>query len=256
MLTVYGFGPAFGLPDTSPFVLKVQTWLQMARVAYCDARGDLRKAPKKKMPYVADGHRMIADSSHIIEYLEEKHGDPLNEKRFGPRDRAMGQTLKSLFEADLYFIVAYLRWWNDDDFAILKPLLTEIIGASGLPKFVVPAVVALARRNEIEIETGGRGAIGKQAVIGVGSDGLQAGKRRPVAMLPTHQHKNTFFAGGQSLHDRLILHEVRGRFECGFVQSGRVDKINDKRWPPRVKHDGRLKSFELNNPFVCCQKRL
>lgn len=161
MLTVYGFGPAFGLPDTSPFVVKVQTWLQMAQVAYRNERGDLRKAPKKKLPYVSVGNRIIADSNHIIDYLEERHGDPLNERRLGTRERAQRQALKSLFESDLYFIASYLRWWNDDDFEILKPVLMEMFAASSLPKFAVPAVVALVRRqvrNQLDAQGTGRHA--------------------------------------------------------------------------------------------------
>jgi hypothetical protein len=34
MITLYNFGPAFGLPDPSPFVMKVETLLKMARLPY------------------------------------------------------------------------------------------------------------------------------------------------------------------------------------------------------------------------------
>lgn len=161
MLIVYGFGPAFGLPDTSPFVLKLETWLRFAKIPYRSERGDLRKAPKKKLPYVADGNRVIADSSHVIEYLEEKHQDPLHEKNLSAKDRASAQALKSLFEADLYFIVAYLRWWNDDDFEVMRKPLEGMIAAAGVPKFAVSAIVALARRsarNTIDAQGIGRHA--------------------------------------------------------------------------------------------------
>ncbi len=169
MLTVYAFGPGFGLPDTSPYVVKLETWLRMARVPYRSERGDLRKAPKKKLPYVADGNRLIADSGHIIEYLEEKHNDPLTEKNLSKQDRALSQALKSLFEADLYFIVVYLRWWNDDDFEIMKVPLASIIAAAGVPKFAVPAIVALARRNaRNNIEAQGTGRHAREEVYAMG----------------------------------------------------------------------------------------
>lgn len=169
MLTVYGFGPAFGLPDTSPYVLKLETWLRMARVPYRRETGDLRKAPKKKLPYIVDGNRVMGDSSHIIEYLETKHNDPLNEKRFDTWDRAMAQTLKSLFEADLYFIVAYLRWWNDDDFDIMRKPLEEMIAAAGVPKFAVPALAAVARRSvRGQIEAQGTGRHAREEVYAMG----------------------------------------------------------------------------------------
>lgn len=169
MLTVYVFGPGFGLPDTSPYVLKLETWLRMARVPYRSERGDLRKAPKKKLPYVADGNRIIADSNHIIEYLEEKHNDPLDEKKLSQHDRALSQALKSLFETDLYFVSMYLRWWNDDDFEIMKAPLTSIVAAAGVPKFAVPAIVALARRNARNIiEAQGTGRHAREEVYAMG----------------------------------------------------------------------------------------
>jgi glutathione S-transferase len=169
MLTVYAFGPALGLPDTSPFVIKLETWLRMAHVPYRSERGDLRKAPKKKLPYIADGSRLIADSSHIIEYLEEKHNDPLNEKRFSNKDRAYSQAIKSLFEMDLYFVGMYLRWWNDDDFEIMKPALVALIAAAGVPKFAVPAIAALARRDaRSTIEAQGTGRHAREEVYAIG----------------------------------------------------------------------------------------
>jgi glutathione S-transferase len=169
MLTVYAIGPAFGLPDTSPYVLKLETWLRMARVPYRSERGDLRKAPKKKLPYVADGNRLIADTNHIIEYLEGKHDDPLHEKRLSMRDRAFSQALKSLFEADLYFIGAYLRWWNDDDFEIMKPALVEMIAAAGVPRFAIPALVVIARRKaRAQINAQGTGRHAREEVYAMG----------------------------------------------------------------------------------------
>ncbi len=169
MITLYSFGPAFGLSDPSPFVIKLETWLRLAQVPYRSERGDIRKAPKKKLPYITDGDRIIADSSHIIDYLEEKHGDPLDEKRFGKVDRALGQALKSLFEADLYFIVAYLRWWNDDDFEIMKPVLSQMIASSGVPKFAVPAVVLFARRNtRTQLDAQGTGRHVREEVYAMG----------------------------------------------------------------------------------------
>lgn len=169
MLTVYVFGPGFGLSDTSPYVVKLETWLRMAKVPYRSERGDLRKAPKKKLPYVADGSRLIADSGHIIEYLEEKHNDPLAEKKLSKHDRALSQALKSLFETDLYFIVVYLRWWNDDDFEIMKVPLASIIAAAGVPKFALPAIMALARRNARNIiEAQGTGGHAREEVYAMG----------------------------------------------------------------------------------------
>jgi len=175
MLIVYKFGPAFGLPDASPFVLKLETWLRMAGLPYRTERGDTRKAPKGKIPYLADGDRLIGDSSHIIDYLREKHGDPLKDGRFDARKRAMGRATKSLFESELYFILLYLRWWNDDDFEIYRPVLKEFLGASGVPSLVQPAIVSFIRRSSRgQAEAQGIGRHAREEVYAMGRSLLEA----------------------------------------------------------------------------------
>src|SRR2546422_630878 len=52
MVTLYKFAPAWGLPDLSPFVFKLETYLRMAKIPYKAEPGDPRKAPKKKLPYI------------------------------------------------------------------------------------------------------------------------------------------------------------------------------------------------------------
>ena len=46
MLTLYAFGPGFGLPDPSPFVTKAEVLLKMAGHPYRKDTTGFRKAPK------------------------------------------------------------------------------------------------------------------------------------------------------------------------------------------------------------------
>ena len=69
MITLFGFGPAFGLPDASPFVTKVEILLKMAGLPYrTDATG-FSKAPKGKLPYIDDDGARIADSTFIRSHI-------------------------------------------------------------------------------------------------------------------------------------------------------------------------------------------
>ncbi len=45
MITLYTFGPAFGLPDPSPFCLKAMALLKMSGLEHTCTPGDVRKAP-------------------------------------------------------------------------------------------------------------------------------------------------------------------------------------------------------------------
>ena len=80
MITLYQFPPVWGLPNASPFCMKVETYLRMTGLPYQFARGaDIRKAPKGKFPVIEDNGKIIPDSSFIVEYLKASYGDPLDE---------------------------------------------------------------------------------------------------------------------------------------------------------------------------------
>lgn len=79
-IRLHQFAPAFGLPNASPFCMKVETYLRMAGLPWEAVNdGDVLKAPKKKLPYIKDGDRVVADSSFIIDPLKATRGDALDD---------------------------------------------------------------------------------------------------------------------------------------------------------------------------------
>src|SRR5205823_7016158 len=74
MITLYTFGPAFGLPDPSPFVMKAEVLLKMAGLPYRTDDTGFRSAPKGKLPYIDDDGERIADSTFIRLHVEKKYG--------------------------------------------------------------------------------------------------------------------------------------------------------------------------------------
>jgi glutathione S-transferase len=74
MITLFTFGPYFGLPDGSPFVIKAMLLLKFAGLAYIEDRGGYGKAPKGKLPYINDGGVIVADSTFIRFHIEKKYG--------------------------------------------------------------------------------------------------------------------------------------------------------------------------------------
>ena len=73
MITLESFGPAFGLPDPSPFVTKVEMLLKMAGLPYAVDTSGFNKAPKGKLPYIIDNSETIADSTFIRWHIETKY---------------------------------------------------------------------------------------------------------------------------------------------------------------------------------------
>src|SRR5579872_6848574 len=75
-ITLYQYKPAMGLPSASPFCMKLEMYLRMARLEYktVNLRGPARSATRKA-PYVDLDGTQIADSGLIIAQLERKFGN-------------------------------------------------------------------------------------------------------------------------------------------------------------------------------------
>ena len=54
MITLYGFGEGFGLPEISPFVTKTEVQLKMAGLAYRKEKARPPASPKGQLPYIVD----------------------------------------------------------------------------------------------------------------------------------------------------------------------------------------------------------
>lgn len=115
MIELYKFGPAFGLRETGPFVLKVMAYMKLAGIPFREhVQGDPRKAPKKKIPYISDDGVEIGDSTFIIKHLKAKFGDPLADG-MSAYQLAKGQALKVMLEERTYWAgMIYPRWVKTD----------------------------------------------------------------------------------------------------------------------------------------------
>jgi len=115
MITLYGFGPAFGLPDASPFVMKTEVQLKMSGLPYRFERSAPMNGPKGKLPYIDDDGRLIADSTFIREHLAARHGVDLDRGLSAER-RALCWAIERMMEDHLYWAIVYMRWMVDENF--------------------------------------------------------------------------------------------------------------------------------------------
>ena len=117
MITLYGFGPGWGLPDTSPYVTKVDCYLRMVGLPYehvpWQSAQDLLNAPKGKFPYIEDKGRRVTDSEFILDYLRATYGDTLGDLALSPRDHAIARSLRIMMEERLNWVTPYTRWLED-----------------------------------------------------------------------------------------------------------------------------------------------
>lgn len=116
MITLYTFGPFFGLPDASPFVMKGMLLLKMAGLTFVEDRNGYMKAPKGKLPYIDDDGQKIADTTFIRLHIEKKYGYDYD-AGLTAEQKAIAYALEKLCEDHLYWLVIADRWLIDANFA-------------------------------------------------------------------------------------------------------------------------------------------
>lgn len=143
-ITLYQFKPLFGLPNASPFCMKLETYLRLAGLPYTAVT--LKGRPQsstRKAPYVEIDGAFMADSGLIIAHLERTHGHPVDGK-LTLAQRAEALALQRLMEEHLYWVMVYARWVDPETRAQWRPYLQEFMG---LPSFLTPLVAHLAARG-------------------------------------------------------------------------------------------------------------
>jgi glutathione S-transferase len=138
MITLYTFGPSFGLPDPSPFVMKGEMLLKLSGLQYQTSTQGFGRAPKGKLPYIRDGETVVSDSTLIRLYLEQRHGIDFD-RSLGARERGIGWAAEKMLEDHLYWIMIYWRWLTEPNFtngpktffkrapAIIRPLAERFV---------------------------------------------------------------------------------------------------------------------------------
>ncbi len=139
MMTLYQFYRVWGLPNASPFCMKVETYLRMMNLPY-DTKfiNNPQQAPKEKLPYVQIEEINYPDSEMIIEELKKRYGDELD-KDLTEEQRTLSVLIEHAFCERMYWVLVYLRWQNDAGWALAKQAYFTKLPA--LPKLFVPSMI-------------------------------------------------------------------------------------------------------------------
>jgi glutathione S-transferase len=104
-IILFGSGPAFGLPEGSPYVTKTLIQLKLAGVAYQFEADRPQDGLRRRLPTLQDADRRIADSTFIRGHVEATYGVDLDEGLTAP-ERATAWALERLAESLLAQIEA------------------------------------------------------------------------------------------------------------------------------------------------------
>ncbi len=141
MIVMKTFGPKFGAPDPSPFVMKGMALLKMSGLEHRFEPGDPRKAPKQKKPYITDNGKPIRDSTLFRFYLEEAYSIDFY-PGLTPVEKATAWAFEKMCEEHLYFCALHERWVKDVNFNKGPRQFFDVV-----PGVMRPLIVAMVRRD-------------------------------------------------------------------------------------------------------------
>lgn len=115
MITLYAAGPAYGLPEGSPYVTKTEIHLMMAGLAYRKVPAHPETSPKGQLPWIDDDGVKVADSTFIRAYLERSYGLDLD-AGLSRVERAQAWAIERMVENQLGWANCYFRFFDFDNF--------------------------------------------------------------------------------------------------------------------------------------------
>lgn len=116
MITLYGAGANFGLPEVSPYVTKTEVHLRMAGLSYVKEFARPQRSPKGQLPWMDDDGELIADSHFIRLHLERKYGVDFDEGLCAA-ERAQAWAIERMIENHFAWTTAHVRWLIAENYA-------------------------------------------------------------------------------------------------------------------------------------------
>lgn len=169
-VTLVQFPAMFGLPNVSPFCMKVETFLRMASIPYeVKEEVNTTKAPKKKFPYIIHNGKKIPDSSFVLDYLSEEYCIDFN-SHLSIQDQAVSRAFQRLFEENLFWVLAYSRWFEDHNWKVIKEAFF-----SSLPPILKGFLPNQIKKDlEVKLKAQGIGRHSKEEIYDIGLKDLRA----------------------------------------------------------------------------------
>lgn len=171
MITLYGFGEAFGLKDASPFVIKADLLMRMAGLEFtADCSADnLQKAPKGKLPFLKENGETIADSYFILKHLQRNHNLDIDDD-LNAQEKAEVQFLTRYFEEHFYWCLVYSRWVREDTWKTVKSTFFDPM------PFPLNKIVPIIARRDVKasIKKQGMGRHSDAEIYEIFTDALES----------------------------------------------------------------------------------
>lgn len=145
-IKLFQFAPALGVPNASPFCVKLEAWLRIAGLEYDTViTPDPRKMPLGKLPAIEVDGKMVADSGCAIHYLQ-KHLDLKLDTQLNTVERGRALALTRMLEEHSYWALMYFRWLDEDNWPNTRKVFFGNMG--GLMQSLVSGMVRRKMRRD------------------------------------------------------------------------------------------------------------
>lgn len=231
MISLHSFGSSFGVMDPSPFVVKVDAFLKMAKLPYEVVSGahNLKKAPKGKLPFISIKQQaeeiVVADSQHIIEHLTQNYSVTLDDF-LTAEQRAQTYLLTKSLDENLYWCLVYSRWVLVETWPLANK---AFFGRMPLPlRWFVPSLV---RKSVIKnLHAHGMGRHSQAEILTIADNSFNA-----LAVLLGEQD---YFYGAQPSSFDAVAYSIL----CQFISVNCDNDFNTKArsYPNLVRYCQRI----------------
>ena len=216
MLELHQFAPHWGLPNASPYCMKVEAYLRLAGIEYKTVEvGDPGKGPNGKAPWIIDSGKIIPDSRIIIEHLNRKHGYPLR-GHLDENELAVHHTIGRMLDESTYWAMVYERWIVPQNATITRDELLEFI-----PNPIRKLVFFIGQRSV-------KKALHGQGTGRLSDDEINALAKKDIDALVNILGNKTYFGGDEPAEiDATTIAYIAG-FIKAPVNSAIADYIKTK----------------------------
>ncbi|KAK8394504.1 hypothetical protein O3P69_006587 [Scylla paramamosain] len=122
------------LPNLSPFVLKLETYLRMADIKY-EVDYEEPMGSKGKSPWITLNGQDLADSQFVMEHLASKFNKDFS-SHLSREEKATAHALRIMLENNTLWGLAYWRYVQDGGRAILTGMYVPFFVRLSLTAFV------------------------------------------------------------------------------------------------------------------------
>lgn len=141
-------------PNLSPFAIKLETYLRMAKIPYKNVY-TYEFSPKHKTPWIVFNGEIFSDTHFIIQFLNRKFDIDLNQ-HLSQTEKAVARAMQKMTEENLFWSFIVSRWvYGSGD-----PSLRKITGLNRflvwrVRKIVEPQAYSqgIGRHNHREVES-------------------------------------------------------------------------------------------------------